>query len=63
MVVLGAIVGVDCRPHDIHIVRYLGHGLDEQAIKALRKWTFEPGTRDGKAVPVLTYVQMDFRLH
>ena len=61
--VLGAIVGVDGHPYDIHVVRYLGHGLDEQAIKALRKWTFEPGTSDGAPVPVLINVQMDFHLH
>jgi TonB family protein len=62
-VVLGAIVGVDGHPHDIHVVRYLGHGLDEQAIESLKQWTFEPGTSEGGPVPVLVNVQMNFRLH
>jgi hypothetical protein len=56
-------VGVDGRPRDIHVIRYLGHGLDEQAIETLRQWTFEPGTTDGVPVPVLISVQMAFHLH
>ena len=62
-VVLGAIVDVDGHPHDIHVVRNLGHGLDEQAIETLKQWTFEPGKSEGVPVPVLVNVQMSFRLH
>jgi protein TonB len=34
---LSVIAGVDGRSHDIHIVRRLGHGLDEKAIEALTR--------------------------
>ena len=38
------------------------HGLDEEAVKAMKQWTFKPGTKDGKAVPVQIEVEMTFRL-
>ncbi len=38
------------------------HGLDEQAVKAMKQWTFDPGRKDGKAVPVLVSVEMTFTL-
>lgn len=37
-------------------------GLDEAAVTALRQWTFEPGQRDGAAVPVRVSVEMRFTL-
>jgi TonB family protein len=38
------------------------HGLDEQAVRALTQWTFEPGTKDGEAVSVEVTVKMTFTL-
>jgi TonB family protein len=38
-------------------------GLDDAALAAARQWTFEPGTLNGQAVPILTVVTMEFRLH
>jgi len=61
-VVLGTIIGADGHTHDIYVVISLGHGLDEQAIKALREWTFEPGISGGVPVPVLINVKIDFHL-
>jgi TonB family protein len=61
-VVLGTIVSADGRTHNIYVAISLGHGLDEQAIKALREWTFEPGMSGGVPVPVLINVKVDFRL-
>ena len=37
-------------------------GLDEQAVKAMKAWTFRPGTKDGKAVAVRVHVEMTFTL-
>ena len=63
-VVLGAVVKDDGTVGDVTIVRSLDatYGLDEQAIKALNQWTFEPGTLKGKAVAVRVRVEMDFNL-
>jgi protein TonB len=38
-------------------------GLDEEALKAARQWTFKPGTLKGKPVPVLVHLTLTFRLH
>jgi TonB family protein len=38
------------------------HGLDQQAINATRQWKFEPGTREGKPVPVEVTIEMTFTL-
>lgn len=49
---------------DVTVTRSLDsvHGLDEQAVKAMKQWTFDPGRKDGKAVPVLVSVEMTFTL-
>jgi Gram-negative bacterial TonB protein C-terminal len=38
------------------------YGLDEQAVTAMKKWVFKPGTKDGKPVAVRVDVEMSFRL-
>lgn len=38
------------------------YGLDQQAVDAARQWTFEPGTRKGKPVPVEVEIEMRFTL-
>jgi TonB family protein len=49
---------------DVTVVKSLDqeHGLDQQAIDALRQWKFEPGTREGKPVPVEVTIEMTFTL-
>ena len=49
---------------DVEIVESLDkvYGLDDQAIKAIRQWTFEPGTKDGKPVAVRITVEFTFTL-
>jgi TonB family protein len=60
--ILWLIVGPDGRPHDVKVARTLGMGLDEKAVEAVRKWTFEPAKRNGQPVAVQINVQVDFRL-
>jgi len=50
------------RPRNIRVVKSLGLGLDEEAIKAAEKWRFKPGTKDGKPVPVIAIVDMGFHM-
>jgi TonB family protein len=44
------------------IVKGLHPDLDQNAMVAVRLWEFQPGTLDGKTVPVWTEVIMSFRL-
>ena len=37
-------------------------GLDEKAMEAVLRWTFKPGMKDGKPVPVMAQVSVTFRL-
>ena len=61
---LEAVVDVDGHVAAVHIARSLDaeKGLDEQTVRALEKWQFTPGFRDGEAVPVLITVQSSFTL-
>jgi TonB family protein len=61
--VLWLIVGADGLPRDIRVARSVGYGLDEEAIKAVKKWRFEPSTIDGKPVAVMINVEVTFRLY
>jgi len=62
-VLLALIVGPDGNPHDLHIMRSLGLGLDEKALDAVRTWRFEPARKDGVPVAVQISVEVNFRLY
>ncbi len=55
---------VDTSGHAVHmsVLRPLGMGLDVQAMGAVSQWRFKPGMKDGKPVPVLATVEVNFRL-
>jgi Ca-activated chloride channel family protein len=59
-VVLWAIIGPDGRPREVKVARALGMGLDERAIEAVRRWRFEPATKDGKPVAVQMNIEVAF---
>lgn len=61
-VVLSAIVRKDGSLEVLKVVRGLGLGLDENAIKALKKWRFRPGKRNGKPVDVALNIEVAFSL-
>jgi TonB family protein len=42
----------------IKVVKPLYPSLDDQAVKALRDWRFQPGSRAGQAVPTLVTVEI-----
>ena len=60
--VLWLIVGSDGKPRDIRVARSLGMGLDEEAVEAVRKWSFQPALKDGKPVAVQINVEVNYHL-
>jgi TonB family protein len=60
-VVLGVVVGIDGKPRSLWVAQTLGEGLDENAIEAVKRWIFEPATKEGKPVPILISLVLDFR--
>jgi TonB family protein len=59
-VVLSCVVGIEGTVTDATVTRSLDPGLDEQAIIAARQWRFQPGTKDGKPVPVQVTIELTF---
>jgi TonB family protein len=49
---------------DVDIIESLDkvYGLDDEAVKCMSQWRFEPGTKDGKPVAVRVEVEMSFTL-
>jgi len=64
VVVMEAVVLADGSIGNVHITRSLdpNFGLDQEAIKTVKKWRFAPGTRFGQPVPVLVEIEMTFTL-
>jgi len=59
-----AIVGADGRVERVRLVKSLDavNGLDEEALKAARQWTFNPATRNGQPVRALAMMELTFTL-
>ena len=59
-----AIVMSDGSVGNMKIIKSLDHtfGLDEEALKTVGQWRFQPGTLAGRAVPVLIEVELAFTL-
>lgn len=49
-------------PQQMKVTHSLGLGLDQKAMEAVAKWRFKPGMKDGKPVPVIATIQVNFRL-
>ena len=59
---LTIVVGTDQRAHDIKVIKSLDPGLDANAVSSIKTWVFQPGTKNGKPVPVRANVEVNFRL-
>ncbi len=46
----------------IRVSQPLGLGLDEKAVEAVQQWRFRPATRNGRPVPAIATVYVNFRL-
>lgn len=60
---LNVVIRADGTIGDVRVAKSLDRtfGLDEEAIKAAKQWLFRPGMLDGKSVPVLVTLILEFR--
>jgi TonB family protein len=63
MALYHTVIGADGKPGEIAVGRPIGFGLDENAVEAIRKASFEPAVKDGKPVPVLLDLVVQFRIY
>jgi len=63
-VVMEAVVRVDGTVGEVRVTRSLDRetGLDDEAVRTVKLWKFEPATKGGIPVPVLVVIEMDFAL-
>jgi len=63
VVTLSTIVTTEGRTADVKVVKSLTPGLDQQAIKSVSRWRFEPVVQDGQPCPMRVNVQVQFKLY
>ena len=61
-VILETIIGKDGNPEEIKVLKGIGAGCDESAIKAVMNTKFKPGTQRGKPVRVILVIPISFTL-
>jgi len=61
---LDAVVLADGTVGEVRVTQSLDtvYGLDDQSVKAIKQWVFEPGKKDGKPVPVRVDIETTFTL-
>ena len=60
-VLVRALVGADGRPRQVEVARSSSHrALDQAAVRAVRRWRFEPATRQGLPVSQVVQVPVAF---
>ena len=62
-VVFQIVIGSDGRIHQAKIGRGIGHGLDENALRTLSMWRFEPAKKSGQPVACATNMEVSFHLY
>jgi Gram-negative bacterial TonB protein C-terminal len=62
MALYHTVIGADGKPSEIAVARPIGFGLDENAVASIRKAKFSPAIKDGKPVPVMLDLVVQFRI-
>ena len=61
-VLLGLVITADGQPQEIHVIKGLNTDLDNNAVKAVSQWKFQPATKEGNPVAVEAHIEVTFRL-
>ena len=62
VVIVSLVVDEQGLPQHLNVSRGLGDGLDENAIKAVKQYRFNPAVENGKPVAVYLNVEVNFKL-
>jgi len=57
------VIATDGKPGEVAVVRPIGFGLDENAVSAIHKATFQPALKDGKPVAETLDLAVLFRIY
>ena len=63
MALYHTVVGADGKAAEIAVGRPIGFGLDENAVDSIRKATFSPAIYNGKPVPVMLDMVIEFHIY
>ena len=63
MALYHVVIGPDGAPGEVAVARPIGFGLDENAVTAIKAAKFSPATKEGKPVPVLLDLVVQFRIY
>jgi TonB family protein len=61
-VLLSGVLRENGRLIAIPVKKRIGSGLDDKAMDCVRRWQFEPATRDGAPVSAPVHIEITFRL-
>lgn len=62
VVIVRAIINKQGEVVDVKVLKGLPMGLDQSAVKAVRRWKFEPATVDGRPVAVYYNLMVNFTI-
>jgi len=64
IVTVEAVVNADGSVGDVRVLRTFNpaHGLDAEAVRAVKQWRFRPGSRRGRAAPMYVTIELTFSL-
>ncbi len=60
---VGLVVDQEGNPQEICIKKVAGYGLDQEAVKAVKKYRFRPATKNGQPVAVRIAVEVNFKTY
>ncbi len=60
---IGFTVTVKGKTQDLCVIKAAGYGLDENAMRAVAKWRFDPATKSGAPVAVRLSTEVDFKAY
>lgn len=63
MALYHTIVGADGKVEQVVVARPIGFGLDENAANTIRNASFQPAMKDGRPVPVMVDLVVEFRIY